>query len=135
MGPAAAAPATSVMNSRRLMCSPWSEGSHAITSLEGMPRCRGGCVRSSPFQRLPYRVRLPALTLRALTLCLETSFRHAVDLGRRFRLPIRRLPALILELLTIRLVTLQQFATLQVLKARGLLRRDFVEPDRHEDAE
>src|SRR5262249_43337493 len=71
----------------------------------------------------------------ALTLCLETSFRHAVDLGRRFRLPIRRLPALILELLTIRLVTLQQFAALRLLKARGLLRRDFVEPDRHEDAE
>src|SRR5439155_4881669 len=42
MGPAAAAPATSVMNSRRLMCSPWCEGSHAIISLRGMPRCRGG---------------------------------------------------------------------------------------------
>ena len=47
----------------------------------------------------------------------------------------RRLPALILELLTIRLVTLQSLAALEVLKSRCVLRRDFVEPDRHEDAE
>ena len=58
-----------------------------------------------------------------------------MHIGRRLHLPIRRLPALILELLTIRLVTLQEFASLQVGKPRGLLRRDFVEPDRHEDAE
>jgi hypothetical protein len=75
------------------------------------------------------------LTLGVLTLCLETSLRHAMHIGRRLRLPIRRLPTLILELLTIRLVTLQQLAALEVLKARCVLRRDFVEPDRHEDAE
>jgi hypothetical protein len=40
--------------------------------------------------------------LGVLTLCLETSLRHAIHIGRRFRLPIRRFPALILELLTIR---------------------------------
>src|SRR6516225_9415099 len=85
---------------------------------------------------IDYPARLPpTLTLCALTLCLETSFRHAVYLGRRFRLAIRRLPALILELLPIRLVTLQEFASLEVLKPCGLLRRNFVEPDRHGDAE
>src|SRR5262249_58511149 len=46
-----------------------------------------------------------------LTLCLEASLWHAIDLGQRLYLPIRRLATLILEL-TIRLVTLQQFATL-----------------------
>src|SRR6516225_7657883 len=75
---------------------------------------------------IDYPARLPpTLTLCALTLCLETSFRHAVYLGRRFHLPIRRLPALLLELLTIRLVTVQEFASLQVGQAPRLAEEGF----------
>ena len=67
-----------------------------------MPCCRGVDVKSSPVSSTTQRVRLPTLTLYALTLCLETSLRHAIHLGRRLNLPIRRLPTLILELLAIR---------------------------------
>src|SRR5262249_15663216 len=132
MGPAAAAPATSVMNSRRLMCSPWSEGSHAITSLRRMPRCRGGDALSHR-RFIDYLARPPpdARALRPDALPRDI---HPACVIPRSEVPPSDTPPSI-ELLTVGLVTLQEFASLQVGKPCGLLRRDFVEPDRHEDAE
>jgi len=75
---------------------------------------------------------LLALTLLLLLLCLATTLRHAIDRGRRLRVPIRRPATLILELLTIRLVALDELAALRILPrfpGRGIL-----EADRHHEA-
>src|SRR5262245_23990485 len=72
------------------------------------------------------------LTLFLLLLCLATTLRHAIDRGRRLRVAIRRPATLILQLLTIRLVALEQLA-LRILKPR-VPRRSTLEADRHHDA-
>src|SRR5215831_10862935 len=75
---------------------------------------------------------LLTLTLFLLLLCLATTLRHAIDRGRRLRVPIRRPATLILELLTIRLVALDELAALRILPrfpGRGIL-----EADRHHKA-
>src|SRR5262249_18742033 len=59
---------------------------------------------------------LLSLMLFLLLLCLETTLRHAIDRGRRLRVPIRRPATLILELLTIRLVAFEQLAALRIRK-------------------
>src|SRR5262245_13804270 len=72
------------------------------------------------------------LTLFLLLLRLATTLRHAIDRGRRLRVAIRRPATLILQLLTIRLVALQQLA-LRILKP-DVPRRGTLEADRHHDA-
>src|SRR5262249_61056441 len=64
--------------------------------------------------------------------CLAPTLRHAIDRGRRLRVPIRRPATLILELLTVRLVALDELAALRILPrfpGRGIL-----EADRHHEA-
>src|SRR5262249_60537725 len=86
---------------------------------------RSACVFVFAFCLLP-------LTLLLLLLCLATTLRHAIDRGRWLRVPIRRPATLILELLTIRLVALDELAALRILPrfpGRGIL-----EADRHHEA-
>src|SRR5262249_7441973 len=75
---------------------------------------------------------LAPLTLFLLLLCLATTLQHAIDRGRRLRVPIRRPATLILELLTIRFVAFEQLAAL-ILQPR-FPRRDTLEADRHHEA-
>src|SRR5262249_56555606 len=73
------------------------------------------------------------LALWRVTFGLGTAGGHANHRARRRQSPKRRLARLIFELLTIGLVTLQEFAALELL--RRSLCGDIVEADRHDDAE
>src|SRR5262249_3390354 len=111
--------------------------------LPGCPRCprvfqplRFSLQSLAFFQR---RVRfflfafcLLPLALFLLLLCLAATLRHAIDRGRRLRVAIRRPATLILQLLTIRLVALEQLA-LRILNP-CIPRRCTLEADRYNDA-